>query len=103
RASEGDFHLAGGEAKLFCPRRPRDERIAIFGEAMASGLERRVRNDVILRLPTEKFPAWLAGGFAADIPERHVDRTERTDKRATAAVHRAASIKFLPNPFRLEG
>ena len=46
--------------------------------------------------------AGLAERLAAQVVQRHVDRTDRVDHRAAAAVHRGADVEALPQRLDLE-
>jgi hypothetical protein len=65
-------------------------------------LERGVRHDAVFGFRPEELPARLASRFPPDVPESHVERADRTDHGAAAAVHRAAGVEFLPDPLGLE-
>ena len=49
----------------------------------------------------EQLPRGFTGGFAADIPQSHVDGSNGIDDRAWSAVH-AADVQFLPKAFGIE-
>ena len=71
-------------------------------QAGAVGLEGGVGLNGFAGCAAEQLPRGFTGGFAADIPQSHVDGSNGIDDRAPSAVHAAADVEFLPKAFGIE-
>ena len=58
--------------------------------------------DRVAGCTAEQLPRGFTGGFAADIPQGHVDGSNGIDDRAPSAVHAASDVEFLPKAFGIE-
>ncbi len=75
---------------------PVDHRVAIVGERGGLRLERGVGDDRRGADVAEQLVAGLAERLAAEVVQRDVERADRVDDGAAAAVHRRADVEALP-------
>jgi len=99
---KGDLELGGAKTNFLGVQQPFDEGVAVLFETGAVGLEGGVGLDRVARGAAEQLPDGFVGGFAADIPQGHVDGANGVDDSAASAVHAAADVELLPKALGVE-